>query len=217
MTTLDTKALRALEAKATPAPWAAWEKEHTRGDVVIGITWSVVCNYYTDETPVVFGDDSFWPVTEDDAEFVSALRNAAPALLDAAEELRSLRAELDVSRSVGSNLYQGAEAVMAERDALKAEVAKAYANAAYHADMAQKLKAEVERLREALASRDLMNETLQRALGPDKVLEAFGLSRERIEQSERDFAAGKFVKLEQLRAEIAERAALRSEKGEVQQ
>lgn len=147
---------------------------------------------------------------------MESLIAAAPALLDAAEELRSLRAELDVSRSVGSNLYQGAEAVMAERDALKAEVAKAYANAAYHADMAQKLKAEVERLREALASRDLMNETLQRALGPDKVLEAFGLSRERIEQSERDFAAGKFVKLEQLRAEIAERAALRSAKGEVQ-
>lgn len=43
-----------------------------------------------------------------------------------------------------------AREIVAERDALKAEVAKAYANAAHHADRAQAIKAEVEWLRAAL-------------------------------------------------------------------
>lgn len=118
---IDTKALRALEANATPAPWAAWEKEHTRGDVVIGITWSVVCNHYTDETPAVFGDDGFWPITEDDAEFVSALRNAAPALLDAAEERDKYRTAANVLCAAHIGLPQ-ASCPVCERDALRAEL-----------------------------------------------------------------------------------------------
>lgn len=74
------------------------------------------------------------------------------------------------------------------------------------------LRLVLDALREARAqveSRDMMIETLQRALGPDKVMEAFGFDRERIENARRQIAEGKFITLEQLKAEIAakERAA----------
>lgn len=83
----------------------------------------------------------------------------------------------------------------------------------YHAlaDERDSLKAEVERLRAALESRDLIIKTLSEALGSDKTLEAFGFDRERIENARRQIAEGKYITLDQLKAELAERATLRGE------
>lgn len=195
---LDIGELRALEAKATPAPWAAWEKEHTRGDVVIGVTWNVVCNHYTDETPVVFGDDGFWPVTEDDAEFVSALRNAAPALLDAAEENAGLRRALDDAQEEAAMQRVHASNVEAERDALRAEVEELRAFKATWGSVNSEMHAENERLRAALLTAARSAEALKLDCGMDP-------------ESKQAIRNGKYMAIS-----YAARAALRPTEGEVQ-
>lgn len=167
MSTLDTKALRALKAKATPTPWSAWEREHMRGDAVCGVTWAVVSNHYADETPVVFGDDHQWPVIEADAEFVAALVNASEALLAAAEERDTLKR--DNARLAGIIADSFGYLPVVPGDAMAfgdlnltphvVRVADEYAVLRAQRDA---LKAEVERLRAALED---VTEPLREGLG----------------------------------------------------
>jgi uncharacterized protein (DUF885 family) len=122
------------------------------------------------------------------------LLDAAPALLAAVEaqrkEIAELRAIIGENASAAADRIRAALRGQAERDALKAEV---------------------ERLRAAQESRDLIIKTLSDALGSDKTLEAFGFDRERIENARRQIAEGKFITLDQLKDELKQRAALRGE------
>lgn len=185
MTTLDTKALRALEAKATAAPWGKTPFEE-KNDVCIWTPdgqWLANVGNWANCQLIVEGEDGPDVIPHPElerietghdanAEFMVAIRNAAPALLDAAEENAKIKDRLkkyeDAVRYPGTDeRHVGAspavqlvhaqwkrEEAEAERDALRAEVAKLQLSASdvefYGNEQVKALRAENERLREAL-------------------------------------------------------------------
>jgi hypothetical protein len=68
------------------------------------------------------------------------------------------------------------------------------------------LEREMAEMREALSSRDLICEALQRELGPERTLRALGLDPERVAQSRREIAEGKVISLDELRASLGGRS-----------
>lgn len=91
--TADLQRLRELEARATPGPWKATHKT-TFGGGEIGFA-----DISGPATGRYGGVEYRCSSTNADADFVAALRNAAPALIAAAEERDRLRSELtDVMR-----------------------------------------------------------------------------------------------------------------------
>ena len=190
---IDTKALRELEAKAREAG------QH----VMIGAG----------------------PM----ADWLTEILAAAPALLD---EIESLREKVERYKSAARNPGDGErhrgtsvaiqlvhaqmkrEETEAERDALRAEVAKAYANSAYHADMAQKLSAK-------LSASEREAERLRAALTPSGATKfaymnefKFNVVREGPDHSEIvERHAVPWTTIKDIMAAIAKRAALRGEEG----
>ena len=131
---LDTKALRALEAKATPGPWGKTPFEE-KNDVCIWSPegkWLANVGNWGNCQLVVEGENGPDVMEHPDierietghdanAEFMVAIRNAAPALLDAAEERDKYRTAANVLCAAHIGLPQ-ASCPVCERDALRAEL-----------------------------------------------------------------------------------------------
>ena len=125
---LDTKALRALEAKATPGPWGKTPFEE-KNDVCIWSPegkWLANVGNWGNCQLVVEGENGPDVIPHPElerietghdanAELIVAIRNAAPALLDAAEER-------DKNSAFQDFLAERVEQLQAERDQLLAEV-----------------------------------------------------------------------------------------------
>jgi len=115
---MDTAALRALLDKSTPGRWIA-------GAARKDGTAQVYCPHMGPMRVIV-------PVAETEphnAALIAALRNAAPALLDAADERDRLRAEVARLRDPGLGGMPHIDLpnrspLRAQRDALKAEMAR---------------------------------------------------------------------------------------------
>ena len=111
---IDIIALRKLESKATPGPWE-WEDYDLRSNSgVIRVAHGVF-----------LGESDGFPGFEDDKEFIAAIRNALPALLD---ELERLREEKDGDRKAYTYWHENCLRVLARAEAAEAKLAAARAH-----------------------------------------------------------------------------------------
>ena len=96
---VDIDALKALEAKATPGPWE-WKKT---GPIDFGYVGP------GDKPTVMFGERHEGAVWEgnEDGLFLSALRNAAPALLAELAALREFATRMDNYASADDEEFDG--------------------------------------------------------------------------------------------------------------
>ena len=116
-TPIDTAALRALLAEATPGPWfasyssiyseplarARQEAEDSLTDASPDAAWDALPTDHVAAVPIRAGDTPTVQGARDEAAIV-ALRNAAPALLDAADERDRLRAALDKINAIRNSI-----------------------------------------------------------------------------------------------------------------
>lgn len=122
--------LRELEAKATPGPWRTGFLADDSGDFYL-ITDAPGYQPPKNSNLVLLGERE----DQQHFEFFAALRNAAPALLDAAERAEQAEAERDRLRAMIDQdtaeltgpVYEQIKVLTVERDRLAAERAEAKA------------------------------------------------------------------------------------------
>ena len=211
---IDTKALRELEAKATPAPWGKTPFEE-KNDVCIWQpdgSWLANVGNWGNCQLIVEGEDGPDIQAHPDlerietghdanAEFIVALRNAAPALLD---EIESLREKVERYKSAARNPGDGERhrgtsvAIQLVHAQMKREETEAERDA---------LKDEVERLREALTPSGATKFAYMNEF-------KFNVVREGPDHSEIvERHAVPWTTIKDIMAAIAKRAALRGEEG----
>ena len=110
MTTEELDALETLRERATPAPWkhSMW-RSHDDCDTMqwcaIGPEHNVVGNEEEDDDSTAYGAAAV------DADYLTALVNAAPRLLSAARQAETLRAKLIESETWRTELRAEMDAV----------------------------------------------------------------------------------------------------------
>ena len=109
LTPEDIKDLRAAEAKMAPGPWKPYTRTIIAGDGWTG--WALIPDVEAgDERIVCEGEPN-------DTDGIVALRNAAPALLDAADGLATLRLEHESWGAIIDGLRATVAEMKAQRDA----------------------------------------------------------------------------------------------------
>lgn len=123
--------LRALIEKATPGPWEYGDVDSIAGGSLYGNGWMLASLDWNPNVPQQTGaallDTDFRTseVADANGELIAALANAAPGLLDAAEEAEQRRADMEHPD------YRGImAATVAERDVALARVAELEADLA---------------------------------------------------------------------------------------
>ena len=198
MTTLDTKALRALKQQPIERIRDAFARAHKIATGGRAHYMSIPADSERDADLIL----------SDAIDELEALRNAAPALLDAAEERDRLRQLIPVECCNGSNpncygpfgcLVRAQKAQTTDKQKLvdEAEDAKAERDA---------LKAEVERLREALTPSGATKAAYHGEFG----FELLARDGEGV-----DYHMVPWTTIKEIMAAISKRAALRPTEGEV--
>lgn len=213
---IDTKALRALEAKATPTHYDSWVRD-TLDDsgVMIRAHDGYVASVH------------WWSRPQEEvcanADLIVALRNAAPALLDAAEERDRLKAEVEAERNEARGYREQFKTAVGHYTTLRARLGlDGFATV-------EEVLRKVDTLRSKLSASEAEVERLREALTPSGATKAAYMGEftffERYIDDNGEFTVERRVErtvpwttIKDIMAAISKRAdaALRSEEGEVQ-